>query len=73
MNECDFCGRDHNLNEIIGREEDGTPIIMSGPECHCIYEDNVRIAIGICCGQMLGVELLNAEDKSDRKRKQKVK
>lgn len=67
MSECELCGRDHSLQEMVGRDSDGSPIIITGPACHCVYENHVRIAIGICCGHMLGVSLLKEEDESDRK------
>ena len=37
-------------------------------DCHCIHdEENARVAVGICCGHMLGEDALAQEDASTRR------
>lgn len=31
-------------------------------DCHCVYENHRRIAIGVCCGRSLGERALQDED-----------
>ena len=38
---------------------------VTGPPCHCVYEDQRRVAVGVECGHMLGVSLLAEEDRSE--------
>lgn len=38
---------------------------MLGHKCHCVREDGVRIAVGICCGRAIGAALLAEEDFHD--------
>ncbi len=66
MQICKLCGRDPEEVEIVGMdEENGFPIKLSGHDCHCFYEDHIRVAVGICCGHMLGESLMKEEDFHD--------
>jgi hypothetical protein len=43
----------------------GEPAGHVDHKCCCVRVDGVRVAIGICCGHMVGDELLREEDYHD--------
>lgn len=59
MSECETCGRDHEAVVLEGE------YYSSGPACHCMTVDGLRVAVGICCGRKLGASLLREEDFHD--------
>jgi hypothetical protein len=62
MPECLLCGRDPELAEHR-INADGRPYVVKGHACHCIRDESVRVAIGICCGRSVGEKLLAEEDR----------
>ena len=63
MPTCSLCGRDPEHVDV--REEDGEVFHSGGHACHCVREGGRRVAVGICCGKMLGAELLAEEERSE--------
>ena len=57
--ECGLCGRDPDAIERV--THDGYSFRLSGHACHCVREGGQRIAIGICCGHMVGIDGLRME------------
>ena len=62
---CHLCGRDPNAVEIrrLGSDE----FEMTGHACHCVSAEGKRLAVGICCGRMLGAGMLADEIESDER------
>lgn len=58
---CPFCAHDHELVEHEV-QPDGEVMLVSGPACYCVYNQKSRVAVGICCGRMIGIDNLCAED-----------
>lgn len=68
---CDTCGRDHDATtDDLRLGPDGASI--SGPNCHCIKVDGQYVARGICCGRMLGEEMMADEEAADARRAARV-
>ena len=67
MAECPVCKKDPELprSENFG----GEVVQVTGHECHCLRENGKRIAVGICCGRVLGEGNLAAEDEQDERRR----
>lgn len=62
---CPSCGVDHDEARYDLRAMD----VVSGPACHCVNHGGVRVAVGICCGRMVGEEDLRAEDEAAEARR----
>lgn len=60
---CETCGVDPAVRIPHG---DGT--FTSGHDCHCVREDGVRVAVGICCGREVGADGLAAEEAREARR-----
>jgi hypothetical protein len=69
---CPLCGTDPNI-KAIHYDSDGTECVTKGHDCHCLHQNGRRIAVGICCGHMLGESLLVEEDAADEKRMKEEK
>ncbi len=67
---CPLCGVDPTVEYV--RLLDGEAVPFRGHDCHCIRVGSERIAVGICCGHMLGARTLADEDAADAKRRKGV-
>ena len=56
---CPFCVP-ARVHDGEGREQE-----LYDHGCHCMRVEGVRLAVGICCGKMLGAGLLAEEDFHD--------
>ena len=61
-NICPWCGVDPDEWRDVDWSDVGYVGKTRGHDCYCVYENRIRIAIGICCARMLGVELMGEED-----------
>lgn len=67
VRKCLACGQDPEAwAHVAGGSGDWR---VSGHACHCVRDnDGRRIAVGICCGHMLGAAILTEEDAADERR-----
>jgi hypothetical protein len=63
MSECTLCGRDLEFEERC-IDSEGSPYVVKGHACHCLYEGGTRVAIGICCGHTVGEKTLAEEGRT---------
>ncbi len=63
---CQLCGRDPDAIEV--RRSGSETYNVGGHACHCISAEGQRVAVGICCGMMLGAEILADEIAADERR-----
>lgn len=68
---CPTCLRDPKAVELREADSKEGPLYyqVSGHACHCVRDGGARVAVGICCGRMLGPELIRAEEEADARRR----